>query len=95
MADPVNPHRIYLDYNASTPVHPAVQAALVPLLGEHYGNPSSGHWAGSPAARAVAHARAQIADLLGCWLAEYSSRAMAQSINTELLGASFTSGAAE
>ncbi len=57
---------IYLDYNASTPIHPAVQAAMAPFLAGDYGNPSSGHWAGVPAAQAVAHARAQIADLLGC-----------------------------
>jgi cysteine desulfurase len=57
---------IYLDYNASTPIHPAVQAAMTPFLAGSYGNPSSGHWAGVPAAQAVAHARGQIADLLGC-----------------------------
>ena len=61
---------IYLDYNASAPIHPAVQAAMTPFLAAHYGNPSSGHWAGVPAAQAVAHARRQIADLLGCSPAE-------------------------
>lgn len=43
---------IYLDYNASTPIHPAVQAAMAPFLAGSYGNPSSGHWAGAPAALA-------------------------------------------
>ncbi len=57
---------IYLDYNASTPIAPSVQAAMLPFLAEHYGNPSSGHWAGAPAAQAVAHAREQVAALLGC-----------------------------
>jgi cysteine desulfurase len=37
---------IYLDYNASTPIAPEVQAAMLPLLETAYGNPSSGHWAG-------------------------------------------------
>ena len=39
---------------------------MLPFLAEHYGNPSSGHWAGAPAAQAVAHAREQVAALLGC-----------------------------
>ena len=43
--------RIYLDYNASTPIDPEVVAVMRPLL-THYGNPSSGHWA-APAVRAA------------------------------------------
>jgi cysteine desulfurase len=66
MADETNQRRIYLDYNASTPIAPEVRAAMAPFLAAHYGNPSSGHWAGAPAAQAVAHARDQIAHLLGC-----------------------------
>ncbi|HET9552234.1 MAG TPA: cysteine desulfurase family protein [Anaeromyxobacteraceae bacterium] len=58
--------RIYLDFNASTPLDPAVVAAMLPFLGEHYGNPSSQHWAGAPAKAAVERARAQVAALLGC-----------------------------
>jgi cysteine desulfurase len=57
---------IYLDYNASTPVDPRVTAAMMPLLSEGYGNPSSGHWAAVPAKIALEHARAQVAGLLGC-----------------------------
>ena len=58
--------RIYLDYNASTPIAPEVAAAMRPFLDEAYGNPSSAHWAGKPARDAVETARGQIADLLGC-----------------------------
>lgn len=58
--------KIYLDYNASTPIAPEVAEAMRPFMTEHYGNPSSRHWAGVPAKEAVAHARAQIAALLGC-----------------------------
>jgi cysteine desulfurase len=61
---------IYLDYNASTPIAPRVREAMQPYLAEHYGNPSSGHWAGAPAAEAVARAREQLAALLGCSPAE-------------------------
>ena len=57
---------IYLDYNASTPIHPQVAAAMLPYLTAAYGNPSSGHWAGKPAREAVERARAQLAELLGC-----------------------------
>ena len=44
---------IYLDYNASTPVAPQVVAAMRPFLTEHFGNPSSEHWAGRPARDAL------------------------------------------
>jgi cysteine desulfurase len=57
---------IYLDYNASTPIDPAVAAAMLPLLSESFGNPSSGHWAAAPAKAALEVARRQIAALLGC-----------------------------
>jgi cysteine desulfurase len=58
--------RIYLDYNASTPIDPAVAAAMKPFLADHFGNPSSGHWAAAPAKAALERARGQIAALLGC-----------------------------
>jgi cysteine desulfurase len=56
---------IYLDYNASTPIDPAVAAAMRPFLDEDFGNPSSGHWASTPAKSALEKARGQIASLLG------------------------------
>jgi cysteine desulfurase len=58
--------RIYLDYNASTPIDPAVAAAMRPFLEDHYGNPSSGHWASVEAKAALETARGQVATLLGC-----------------------------
>lgn len=58
--------RIYLDYNASTPIAPEVAEAMRPFLTDHYGNPSSGHWAAAPAREAVEGARAQVARRLGC-----------------------------
>jgi len=84
---------IYLDYNASTPIAPEVQAAMTPFLAGHYGNPSSGHWAGAPAAQAVARARAQIADLLGCAPAEVLfTSGGTESNNAALLGAFWAAG---
>jgi cysteine desulfurase len=57
---------IYLDFNASTPVAPEVATAMQAVLAAPFGNPSSDHWAGTPAREAVEHARAQVASLLGC-----------------------------
>ena len=56
---------IYLDHNATTPVAPEVRAAMLPYLGELFGNPSSGYRAGREARAAVERARAQVAALVG------------------------------
>ena len=58
--------RIYLDFNASTPIHPVVAESLRVALDEGYGNPSSRHWAGAPAKELLEASRRRIADLLGC-----------------------------
>ena len=57
---------IYLDHNATTPVHAEVVEAMLPWLREHFGNPSSTHVYGRRAHEAVEKARAQVAALLGC-----------------------------
>ena len=56
---------IYLDYNATTPLDPAVVEAMLPWLREHHGNPSSSHAAGRFAHDAVERGRAGVAALLG------------------------------
>lgn len=61
---------IYLDHNASTPIDPAVAAAMIPFLADGFGNPSSGHWAAAPAKAALEKTRGQIAALLGCAMDE-------------------------
>jgi cysteine desulfurase len=58
--------KVYFDFNASTPIAPEVAEAMRPYLAEHYGNPSSRHWAGAPAREAVETGRGQVAGLLGC-----------------------------
>ena len=63
---PVNKQCIYLDFNASTPLAPEVASAMRQALNEPFGNPSSEHWAGRPAREAVAKARVQVSNLLGC-----------------------------
>ncbi len=57
---------IYLDYNATTPLAPEVREAVLPLLDEVFGNPSSSHQYGLEARRMVEDAREQVATLLGC-----------------------------
>jgi cysteine desulfurase len=56
--------RIYLDYAATTPVDPSVRDAMLPYLGEAFGNPSSVHSCGQIARTAVEEARARVASLI-------------------------------
>ncbi len=56
---------VYLDYNATTPLAPAVQEAMLPFLAEHFGVPSAAHALGRAAHEAVEDARTRVARLLG------------------------------
>ena len=55
---------VYLDYNATTPLHPAALEGMLSFLKVAYGNPSSIHWAGRRAKAAIIDARDQVAELL-------------------------------
>ncbi|HOP36336.1 MAG TPA: cysteine desulfurase family protein, partial [Syntrophales bacterium] len=57
---------VYLDYNATTPVDPEVAKAMIPFLGEEFGNPSSAYGYGIRAKRAVEDARGLVAAFLHC-----------------------------
>ena len=57
--------RVYLDYNATTPVAPAVLEAMLPFLGENFGNAGSVHTPGQRARAAVDSARESVAALIG------------------------------
>ena len=57
---------IYLDYNATTPIDPAVAEAMLPYVHGLFGNPSSGHAFGLAAREGVDLARQQVAGMLGC-----------------------------
>ncbi|MDC8785113.1 IscS subfamily cysteine desulfurase [Roseateles koreensis] len=63
----MTPHfPIYMDYGATTPVDPRVVSAMVPWLGEHFGNPSSrSHAWGWEAEAIVEKSREQVAALIG------------------------------
>jgi cysteine desulfurase len=56
---------IYLDYNATTPLDPAVAEAVTHALRQLWGNPSSTHAYGRAAHEAVEKARGQVAALIG------------------------------
>ena len=58
--------KIYFDNNATTPLDPAVREAMLPYLGEFFGNPSSGHRFGEQALAGINIAREQVASFLNC-----------------------------
>ena len=59
------PRTIYFDYNATTPLDPAVRDAMLPFLGEVWGNPSSVHHVGRKARSLLDDARDRAAKFLG------------------------------
>ena len=56
--------RVYLDHNASTPVHPEVLAEMLPYFSETFGNPSSVHGFGREARIGLDTARERVARFL-------------------------------
>ncbi|MEO6143114.1 MAG: cysteine desulfurase family protein [Dermatophilaceae bacterium] len=58
-------HPVYLDYNATTPVDPRILQVLQAALTTDFGNPSSAHSYAEGPRRLLAHARAQVAALIG------------------------------
>lgn len=57
--------KIYIDYNATTPVDPRVLEFMIPYLRDIYGNPSSVHSFGGDSKAALDDAREQVAELIG------------------------------
>jgi cysteine desulfurase len=57
---------VYFDYNATTPLDPAVREAMLPFLAEVWGNPSSVHRVGRQARALLDEARDRAAQVLGC-----------------------------
>jgi cysteine desulfurase len=57
--------RVYLDNAATTPLLPEVREAMMPYLGDTFGNPSSLHDWGDGAREALQSAREQVAQLVG------------------------------
>ncbi len=79
--------RTYLDYCATTPIHPEVRAAMLAALDEDFGNPSSMHWAGRRAGELVSQARTEVASAIGCSPEEvYFTSGATEADNLALLG---------
>lgn len=79
---------IYLDFNATTPIDPAVVDAMRPYLDEHFGNPSSTHAYGQVTKEAVERAREQVAHLIGAQADEIVfTSGGSESNNMAILGA--------
>src|ERR1700758_3794021 len=57
---------IYLDHNATTPLHPEVREAMEPFQGSRFGNASCKHALGQDARKAIEEARAIVAEFFGC-----------------------------
>src|SRR3954453_3683683 len=57
---------VYFDYNATTPLDPQVREAMLPYLGEVYGNPSSVHHVGRRARSVLDEARERVAQVWRC-----------------------------
>jgi cysteine desulfurase len=80
--------RIYLDYNATTPIAPEVLAVMLPYLTEEFGNASSIHAYGQNARGAVERARSSVAALAGARAAEIMfTSGGTESNNHAILGA--------
>lgn len=78
---------IYFDNSATTKVRQEVLDAMMPYLMEQFGNPSSIHSVGRASHKAVATARKQVAELLGCSPTEvYFSACGTMSNNVAILG---------
>jgi cysteine desulfurase len=56
---------VYFDYNATTPLDAGVREAMLPFLGEVWGNPSSVHHVGRKARALLDDARDRVAKFLG------------------------------
>ncbi len=57
--------RIYLDYNATTPLDPRVLEAMMPYMKDGFGNPSSIHSYGRTGKAALDRAREQVSSFIG------------------------------
>lgn len=79
---------IYLDYNATTPLDPAVREAMLPFLDGEFGNPSSIHHVGRRARAALDAAHERVAQVFRCKPSEtVFTSGGTESNNAAILGA--------
>jgi cysteine desulfurase len=81
---------VYLDYAATTPLRAEVREAMLPYLGERFGNPSATYALAREAAGAIDDARATVARVLGCRPNEVTfTSGGTESINAAIKGVAF------
>lgn len=81
---------VYLDYNSTTPIDPAVIEVMTRVMTETYGNPSSVHRIGQKAKVALEESRERIAALIGAQPAEiYFTSGGTESDNMAVKGGAF------
>lgn len=84
--------QIYLDHAATTPLRPEVLTVMLPLLEQHFGNPSSTHAVGRSAKSALDQARETIACHLACSVDELTfTSGGTESNNFAIIGAALAS----
>src|SRR5581483_11253878 len=82
------PRTIYFDYNATTPLDPQVREAMLPFLGDVWGNPSSVHHVGRKARAWLDEARERTSAVLGCKPSEVVfTSGGTESVNLAIFGA--------
>ena len=81
---------VYLDHAATTPLRPEAREAMLPFLGERFGNPSGHYEAGREAQRALDAARAATAERLNARPSEILfTSGGTEAINTAMLGIAY------
>jgi cysteine desulfurase len=81
---------IYLDYAATTPLHPDVRSAIEPYLSDQFANPSATYGLAKQVRDAVDSSRANVADVLGCRPQEVIfTSGGTESINAAIKGVAF------
>jgi len=82
--------KVYLDHNATTPLHPEVLEAMLPYLKEKFGNPSSIHGFGRETKVALEEAREKVAQILGASSSEvFFTSGGTESDNLAIKGVAF------
>lgn len=80
----------YFDYAATTPLHPDVREAMLPYLGDAFGNPSATYAMAKEAEQAIESARDTVAEILGCSTNEVVfTSGGTESINSAIKGVAF------
>ncbi len=81
---------IYLDYAATTPLHPKALEAMLPFLTQRFGNASATYSIARQAQKAIDDARKTVAAILGCRTSDVIfTSGGTESINTALKGVAF------